>query len=60
MDEIETVPRPLPRWLRKAFDLKNEKKRKEILTRARDEGFSAEEILVGYCEHKLKGKGLPN
>ena len=60
MAEIETSPGLLPKWLRKAFDIKSEKKQEKIFTKARHMGFSAEEILVGYHEHKLKGKGLPS
>jgi len=52
--------RPLPRWIRRAFGLRDEAKRERIFTAARDQGFTLQELLAGHELHKLKLVGKPN
>ncbi len=46
--------KPLPRWIRRAFKLKDDAKREKIFIAARDQGFSILDLLAGFEEFKIK------
>jgi len=46
------VSRPLPRWLRRAFKMKNKNKVNRIINKAYSQGFTIVDILSGYEQHK--------
>ena len=46
--------RRLPRWIRRAFKLKDDAKREKIFIEARDQGFSILDLLAGFEEFKIK------
>ena len=52
--------KPLPRWIRRAFKLKDEKKQEKIIRQARDQGYSLVDIMLGFEEYRLHRDGKPN
>lgn len=53
-EELIRSTKPLPRWIRRAFKLKDDVKREKIFIEARDQGYSILDLLAGFEEFKIK------